>query len=118
MTTNNDYLAAIDRYHELLHQTPNDIGLILNLAWSYERVGQYAESVQQFRRALDLNEKSFDAYYGLGLALMGSGASRDALTAFKKSRELAMSESVDRSEMVMISKQVDVYINRLGGRKG
>lgn len=115
-TTNNDYYAAIDRYHELLHQTPNDIGLLLNLAWSYERVGQYAEAVQQFRRALDLNEKSFDAYYGLGLALMGSGAKRDALTAFKKARDLAMSESDDRSQMVMVAKQVEVYIHRLGGR--
>jgi Flp pilus assembly protein TadD len=105
---------AIDHYHELLHQAPNDLGLLINLAWSYERAGQYPEAIQEFRRAIEFNGNDYNAHYGLGLACMGNGQLQQARGEFQRALELA-ADSDDRSAHVIISKQIDSIANRLGG---
>lgn len=106
-----EFQKVIDRYHDLIHQTPNDIGLLTNLAWSYERAGHFPEAIQQFKRAMELNPQDYNVQYGLGLALLGNRQERDALEAFRRARDLA-AEADDRSAMVIVQKQVDVFENR------
>jgi Flp pilus assembly protein TadD len=112
MSMADDLQITIDRYHDLLHQSPNDLGLLINLAWSYERSGQFPESIQQFRRALELSPRDYNAHYGLGLALMGNRQHQQALAEMTQARELA-SESDDRSATVILARQVDSISHRL-----
>lgn len=107
-----DLHRAIDHYHELLHQAPNDLGLLINLAWSYERAGQYPEAIQQYRRAIEFNANDYNAHYGLGLAYMGNHQLQQAHGEFQRARELA-ADSNDRSAMVIIDKQIESIIKRL-----
>lgn len=113
MTKAGDFREIIDHYQELIQQTPNDIGLITNLAWCYERAGQYHDAIQEFHRALDLSKRDFNVHYGLGLALFGSGQQQEALDQLELARDLVVSESSDRSEIIMLSKQVEVLVRRL-----
>jgi Flp pilus assembly protein TadD len=112
MANIDDLHRAIDHYHELLHQAPNDLGLLVNLGWSYERAGQYPEAIQQFRRALEFNSRDYNAHYGLGLALMGNGQNDRALAEFNEARALA-ADSDDRGAIVIIARQIDSIANRL-----
>jgi tetratricopeptide (TPR) repeat protein len=113
MTKAIDFHKIIDHYQELIQQTPDDIGLVTNLAWCYERVGQYHDAIQMFHRALGLSQKDFNVHYGLGLALLGNGQQQEALEQFELSRDLVASESSERSEIIMLCKQVEVLVRRL-----
>lgn len=113
MPSADDFQIVIDHYHERLRQTPGDAELITNLAWSYERIGQYHEAIQEFHRALDINPDDFNAHYGLGLALLGDGQQQAALDQFVLARDLVASKSTDRSEVAMFSQQVEILIRRL-----
>lgn len=108
-----DFQGIIDHYQQLIQQTPDDIGLVTNLAWCCERAGQYPDAIRELHRALDLSEKDFNVHYGLGLALLGKGKRQEALNQLKLARDWVASESSDRSEIVMLSKQVEVLVRRL-----
>lgn len=113
MSMQDELQITIDRYHELLRLTPNDSGLVTNLAWSYERAKSYVEAIQGFRRALELNPNDYDAHFGLGLALMGIGDHTAARDELIRSKELAR-DNADRSTMAIISKQVESIARRMG----
>jgi Flp pilus assembly protein TadD len=115
MSMSDDLHQLIDRYHDLIHQAPNDLGLLINLAWSYERAGQYPEAIQQFHRALELSPQDYNAHYGLALAYMGNSQDKQALVEFQRARDLS-GEADNRSAMVITSKQVDSISRRLGSR--
>ena len=106
-----EYEKAIDRYHELARQNPNDVTLLTNLAWSYERAGEHKQAVQQFKQALEVDQDSIDAQYGLGVALFGADQMADARRAFEHTLEL-VAQSDDRSYMVVVQEQVNVYMRR------
>jgi len=108
-----DYHKVIDQYHELSRQNPYDVRILTNLAWAYERAGEFPQAVQQFRQALDLDQNYTDAQYGLGLALLGNGQNQDALQVLERASQLA-SHSEDRSYMVTVQHHVDVYHRRFG----
>ena len=113
MTGPNELKKVIEHYNAMVRENPDDVVWMTNLAWSYERIGQYQEAIQQFQRALDVNEADFDVHYGLGLALLGDDRPQEAHEQFVRARDLVMTESTDRSEIVMLSKQVEVLIRRL-----
>jgi tetratricopeptide (TPR) repeat protein len=112
-TRTNAYQDVIDQYHTDLHHNPDIAGLVTNLAWAYERMGHYRQAIQHFHRALELDPNDFHARYGLGLALLGEKQQQDALEQFALARDLAVSKSTNRSELVTLSKQVDVLLRRL-----
>lgn len=112
MSMSEQLQKTIDRYHDLMRQTPNDIGLVTNLAWSYERARAYPEAIQGFKRALDLKADDYNVYYGLGLALMGNGQNDEARDAFVRAEELAR-DNADRSTSAVISRQVESIGHRL-----
>ena len=116
MSVTEGFQKTIERYHDLIRQNPDDVGLLTNLAWSYERAGQYQEAIQHFRRASELNPQDYNVYYGLGLALMGHGQRQEALKAFLRARDLAH-EGTDHSTMVIVAKQVESISHRLKTNK-
>jgi len=97
-----------------VRQNPYDIRVLTNLAWSYERAGEYPQAVQQFRQALSLDQNDVNALYGLGLALLGNGQQREALEVLEQAHRLA-AESDDRSYMVTVQHQVEVLFRRYRG---
>jgi tetratricopeptide (TPR) repeat protein len=52
--------------------------------WAEHVNGEHANSEASFRKALELNAQSTDAYYGLGMALKSQNQLQPAIQAFEK----------------------------------
>lgn len=102
---------SIDRYHDRVRQNPYDVQILTNLAWSYERAGEYPQAIQQFKQALSLDQNSTDAQYGLGLALLGNDQHQEALQALERAHSLAV-ESDNRGYMVIVQHHCEVLFRR------
>jgi tetratricopeptide (TPR) repeat protein len=106
-----EYRQAIARFSDLVEREPYDVRIRTNLAWGYERIGEYPTAVEKFRQALEIDPDSIDAHYGLGLALIGNGEVLRALEELDLARQLAR-RSEDRSYMVVLQHHVDVFHRR------
>jgi tetratricopeptide (TPR) repeat protein len=69
---------------------------------------------EDFRKALALNPKSVDAYFGLGLVLKAQDRRQDAIQAFQEVVDLLNSGTVeDRSRMQMLRRLAIGHMNQL-----
>jgi tetratricopeptide (TPR) repeat protein len=102
---------AASRYRLLVEKNPDDVRLQTNLAWSYERVMEFKQAIEEFRRALKIDPMHTDAQYGLGLALLGNHQIEEALESFERARKLA-NQSEDRGYMAVVHHHVDVFFRR------
>ena len=106
-----EYRQAIAHFGHLVEREPYDVRFHTNLAWGYERIGEFGTAVEKFRHALEIDPDSIDAHYGLGLALLGSGEVQRALEELELARQLSR-RSEDRSYMVVLQHHVDVLHRR------
>ena len=111
MAASEELQKLIERYSDLLAENPDDVDKLINLAWSYERAGDYQQAVGYFRQAIERDPQNHDAYYGLGLALLGDGQVEEGLQALEKARDLAQNAE-DRGETVIVSQQVEGHLYR------
>jgi tetratricopeptide (TPR) repeat protein/S1-C subfamily serine protease len=79
------------------------------------RLGEYPKAVTAFNRAITLQPKSLDAYYGKGLALLNNGDSSAALIAFDKA--IARVPSGRQSKFYYFWKYRSLALNYLGDSK-
>jgi cytochrome c-type biogenesis protein CcmH/NrfG len=104
---------AIEQYREQVADKPEDVRLLTNLAWGFERSGSFAEAIEGFKNALRVDPNHIDAHYGLGLALLESGQIPSALEAFTRARTLA-SRSEDQGYVAIVHHHIDVFFRRYG----
>jgi tetratricopeptide (TPR) repeat protein len=64
-------------------EQPANSASYLQRGYAYYGVNQYAEAVEDFHKALDLDPKAVDAVYGLGMGLKAEGKKDEAVAAFK-----------------------------------
>jgi tetratricopeptide (TPR) repeat protein len=69
-------------------EQPTDTAAYLRRGYAYYGVHQYADAVEDFRRALELDPNAVDAVYGQGMSLKASGKKEEAIAAFKKALAL------------------------------
>jgi Flp pilus assembly protein TadD len=108
-----DLRQAIQQYREQLTDKPNNVRLMTNLAWSYERSRSFSEAIDTFTKALKIDPDYADAQYGLGLALIQSGQTASALEAFTRVRSL-IGRSKDRAYAAIVQHHIDVFFRRYG----
>lgn len=107
-----DIQSAVEYYVNLSRQNPNDLEVIMNLAWIYQRAGQHQYAIDYFNRALSMDNQNAHLYYGLGLAYMGNGQADKATEALRSAYQLAASFD-DRAEKTVMSKQIESYMRLL-----
>jgi tetratricopeptide (TPR) repeat protein len=112
MRTADELEVALDYFNNLVHQNPQDATALTNLAWGYERAGDYDQAIDHFKQALELEPDNIDTNYGLGLALMGSNQPEQAINAFKRAAELAQ-HSNDHALLVTVLRQVEAHSDRI-----
>ena len=112
MRTADELEVALDYFNNLIQQNPQDATALTNLAWVYERAGDYDQAIEYFQRALGLDQDNIDTNYGLGLALMGSNQPKQAMTAFRRAAELAQNSN-DRARLVTVLRQVEAHSDRI-----
>jgi tetratricopeptide (TPR) repeat protein len=88
--------------------------------WSEHVNGEHAESEASFRKALELNAQSIEAYYGLAMALKSQNQLQPAIEAFEKvvvgistdqlkdeSARLSMLRSLAKTQIEFIRKRTE-----------
>jgi serine/threonine-protein kinase len=90
------YLAAMGRLEEavktqeaLQQRTPLDLNMNLDLALILCQAGRYDQSIEQTRKALELDPDFWWSYQALGLAYEGKKQYPEAIDALKKAARLA-----------------------------
>jgi tetratricopeptide (TPR) repeat protein len=89
------YLAAIGKYDEaikmqetLLRRTPLDLNMNMDMAGVLLASGKVDQSIEQNKKALELDPDSWWANQQLGMAYMQKGLARDAVRTMEKARTL------------------------------
>jgi tetratricopeptide (TPR) repeat protein/S1-C subfamily serine protease len=80
------------------------------------RLGEYPKAVTAFNRAITLQPKSLDAYYGKGLVLWGNSDNSAALIAFDKA--IALVPDGSQSKFYYLWKYRGITLSGLGDLKG
>jgi eukaryotic-like serine/threonine-protein kinase len=89
------YLAAMGRFEEaikgqevLLQRMPLDLNMNLDLALILLQAGKYDQSIEQTRKALELDAGFWWSYQSLGLAYERKRRYPEAIAALEKARQL------------------------------
>lgn len=82
---------------------PKDLDTYMRRGWAYHSRDQEGKAEQDFRKALEIDPKSVDANYVLGLVLKAQGRVEEAIKYFDKTVELIEAGKIQdpsRSEML------------------
>jgi TolB-like protein/Tfp pilus assembly protein PilF len=100
------YLAALGRAEEAKLEMqraqaldPLSLALSVEAAWYHYMVRDYAASVAQSRKTLEMEPRFPAAYHSLGLALEAQGKYAEAIKALEKSRALSQGHSIVLSSL-------------------
>lgn len=83
-----DYATAIAVYKSLLAETPDDIGLLMNLGAAYHLSGQHTPAIERFERVLELDPGNATALINLAAAHGTLGHHDRGIEALVKALEL------------------------------
>ena len=75
-----DLEAALTSYRLALRESPNDPGILQNIAIAYSRTGRPEDAIRSYRRALELAPEQSGAHYGLAFLLLKRGDRAGAMT--------------------------------------
>ncbi len=79
------YRTALQKVNE----NPSNPDYHVELGWALFQKNQYNDALAEYKKALDLNDKHFQANLNLGIAYQEVGKNDLALTAFQKTVEIA-----------------------------
>jgi cytochrome c-type biogenesis protein CcmH/NrfG len=63
-------------------QEPKDVAEIQQAAVSYYNRGEYEKAIEEYKRAIEINPDSVEAYYHLGMAYSSLGKYKEAVEAY------------------------------------
>lgn len=79
---------ALEAYHQLVVQCPDDASAWFNLGYLLEDKGRWEAAMSAFDKATELDPELDRAWYGLGLVLIRLERLDEAVRAFKHNTEL------------------------------
>ncbi len=79
-----DYADALDHFDHIVEQTPEFAEGWNKRATVYYLLGEYAASMRDVQRTLELEPRHFGALSGMGLIFMATGNEQAALQAFEE----------------------------------
>lgn len=98
----NDKEHAKEYYDKVLEYYPDNALAINNLAGTYMQQGEFDKAIPCFKRALALDSKSVNSYYGLGLCYYRTGELEDAFETCHQ----GMLKTSDRPENPNVKEQL------------
>jgi len=81
------YDAAVELFTKAATQDPKDYGARFNLGLAYSLLGKDADSIPQYRAALELKPGLYEAELNLGISLLRSKNAADAIVQLKAAAE-------------------------------
>lgn len=96
----------------IMMEEPRDAAAFLRRGYAFYGSGQYDRSIDDFKRAIDLEEKNVDAIYALGMSLKASGKKEEAIALFKKAIALLdQGVVIDKSRSRMLRRLALGHVN-------
>jgi tetratricopeptide (TPR) repeat protein len=93
---------------------PEDFDGYVRRGWVYHSNDQEEKAEADIKKALELNPKSIDANYTLGLIYKAQGRKEDAVQTFEKVQKLIEAgEESDTNRMEMLRRLATGHINEL-----
>jgi len=100
-----NFSQAIDEYRVGLQLGGGDVSVFLNLGAAYEALGNNDEALSSYQRALQLDPKSRDAHFSLGLLWAKRGESRLAEIEAEILKMLAVDTNFDANNLTRSSER-------------
>jgi len=94
-----DYAGAISEFSKLL-ETEDLFDPLFYLAHCWTKLGAHGKALGMMKKAIEQRPQSCVAHFNLGSLLQSCGREDEAMTAFRKARELTATDgSVDTRHM-------------------
>ncbi|NDJ52475.1 MAG: tetratricopeptide repeat protein [Chloroflexi bacterium] len=103
---------AIQHFSDLVNQNPDNAEAVMNLAWTFERQGDYDAAIAQFESALQIDPSNHHALYGLGLTLLGHGDLDGAADVLARTESL-LDGVENKSVLVVMARQISALRYRM-----
>jgi tetratricopeptide (TPR) repeat protein len=99
-------------------ETPQAALDFIGSGWKQYAEGKYAQAEENFRKAIELDGRLLDAYYGLGVAQLRQGNPEKALEWLEKARNLTDEETVtaNSAHRTMIHQLITAQISIIKGK--
>ncbi len=75
-----EFSAALDAFHLAIRERPDDVGVLMGMAWCYKRVGQLARSISTMHEAYRVSPKEPVLLFNLACYYALDGDKPQALT--------------------------------------
>jgi tetratricopeptide (TPR) repeat protein len=99
----------LDHYKTLVDAQPNDPAHRVNLGYTYFLKNDNDEAIKQFKVALDLDKKYYDAYLNLAIVYNDEDRLDDSLKAAQKAVELAPRDYKGQLQKGMVYRKLKMY---------
>ena len=83
-----DYAAALPHFEQAVHLVPDDSEARYSFARDLEALGRAEQAIQEYQRALALNDAYVEAHNDLGLVLLSIGRAQLAQEHFRRAIEI------------------------------
>ncbi len=97
-----DYGKALDCFEKALDLCPNDIILLNNIAYTYEKLEKCNKAIETYEKSLKINPSHANAWNGLALSYKKLGKYEEAIRACKKAIELDPNDKDFQNNFVII----------------
>lgn len=87
----------VEQLSRSIEHEPYDEEKTLHLADKYRKLNRYSQAIRCYKRVIDANSQSVDAFFGLGITLKLLGKYDDALEEVKRALEIQQSVRIYRT---------------------
>jgi tetratricopeptide (TPR) repeat protein len=96
------YREAAEIYTLIMDQFGEDAQILGNRAYAYQKLGEYEKGIDDFDRAIALQNTNYEYYYGKYYLLQNMGRNNDANEVLSRAAELEIKTKADKFNLAKI----------------
>lgn len=97
-----DYNGAIDTYTKLIEEFGEDAQVLGERAYTYQKIGEYEKGLDDFDKAIALEDDNFDYYFGKYYLLKDLDRHHDAQEVLRRAAEIKIDTKSDKFNLAKI----------------
>jgi len=82
-----NYAAAITAFESALESSPDNYGILFNLAFAYSMTGRTSDAIAGYEKVLELKPRLYQAELNLGMILLDQGKGEEAVPHLRSAAE-------------------------------
>ena len=107
--SNGEFNEAISLINAILEEYPNNIILMLDLAYSYANLSRYEKAIELYKKIIELAPENSSGYTGLGFIYRKQGKNETAIKEFTKGIIYAPDNAIAHFEKGEALFEIDQY---------